>query len=257
MPSCGIPPWLVSGIVFMLVILVLVPMLVFSVAALCALPLWSVECGELGDSVEGACSYWEWFLYVMSNLCGLATPLTDISPDSDHKFAEIVDLLIAVWSIALTGTVIGAIGVMSFTNVTVERMEKTLTRRLAGKALAEAAAAGMLDLNKLTEVLVENGFSLSAEATKRIFEAADADKSGSIDTKELKKILEILETSGARRASDSHARTPSPTPMGDDVYRLEQQMAVQQAAISRLELAVGEINQNVRELTRVVSTSQT
>ena len=244
----------------MLVVLVFAPMLVFSVAALCALPLYGIECGELGDSVEGACSYWEWFLYVMSNLCGLGTPLTDMSPDSGHKFAEIVDLVIAVWSLSLTATVVGAVGGLAFTNLSVERMEATLTRRLTSKVLAEAAAAGMLDLEKLTEVLIENGFNLTPEATKRIFDAADADKSGSIDTKELKKILEILETSGARRASDSHARTNSPMTAvveDDNVYRLEQQLAVQQAAISRLETSVGEINQNVLQLTRAVSASQT
>ena len=43
----------------------------------------------------------------------------------------------------------------------------------------------------------------------------------------------------------------------DNVYRLEQQLAVQQAAISRLETSVGEINQNVLQLTRAVSASQT
>ena len=63
-----------------------------SVAALFGLLLWAVECAELGDSVEGACDYKEWFLYLIGNLVGLGTPLTSVTPDSDHLVAELFDV---------------------------------------------------------------------------------------------------------------------------------------------------------------------
>jgi len=54
------------------------------------------------------CSYYEWIKYVVGNLVGVG--LTSIQPVSGNPPAELFDLLIATWSLTLTGTVIGIIG---------------------------------------------------------------------------------------------------------------------------------------------------
>jgi len=45
--------------------------------------------------------YYNWFKYVTGNLVGVG--LTDVGPASGHYVTELIDLLIAVWSLALTG----------------------------------------------------------------------------------------------------------------------------------------------------------
>lgn len=42
-------------------------------------------------------------VYVVGNLVGLATPLTIVTPESGDLIAELADILVAVWSLALTG----------------------------------------------------------------------------------------------------------------------------------------------------------
>lgn len=55
------------------------------------------------------------FYYVVGNLCGLATPLTDKSPDS--TVGALVDILVAVWSLSIAGCFIGLVGNMTFIGV--------------------------------------------------------------------------------------------------------------------------------------------
>lgn len=61
------------------------------------------------------------FYYVTSMLCGLPTPLTDVTPASDE--GKFVDIVIAVWSWALIGTVIGIIGGLSIMSDLVAAVE--------------------------------------------------------------------------------------------------------------------------------------
>ena len=61
--------------IFMTITFLVMPIVVFGCAAFFALLLWPVECHELGESVEGACDYREWFKYIIGNLVGLGTPL--------------------------------------------------------------------------------------------------------------------------------------------------------------------------------------
>ena len=54
---------------------------------------------------------WKWhegFYYVVGNVVGLATPLTAVEPGDD--FGKIIDIVIAVWSLSITGCAIGIIG---------------------------------------------------------------------------------------------------------------------------------------------------
>lgn len=60
----------------------------------------------------------------MGNLVGLATPLTNVSPTSNHMVAVMLDLIISVWALSLAGTaigVVGGLGAVSQTSLALER----------------------------------------------------------------------------------------------------------------------------------------
>jgi hypothetical protein len=62
-----------------LIAFVLFPIALFTISALFALPLWAIECSDAAPEDEAlACSYYDWFKYIMSNLTALATPLTEV-----------------------------------------------------------------------------------------------------------------------------------------------------------------------------------
>jgi len=61
------------------------------------------------------------FYYVCGNLAQLATPLTNVTPDTDR--GKIFDVLVAVWSLSLAGCFIGFIGSFSVVEAIPEWME--------------------------------------------------------------------------------------------------------------------------------------
>ena len=71
------------------------------------------------------------FYYVTSMLCGLPTPLTDVTPTTDE--GKFIDIVIAIWSWALIGTVIGVVGSMSIISQIVQTAEDS------GKIVINAA----------------------------------------------------------------------------------------------------------------------
>lgn len=128
---------------FMLICLIMVPLAIFGIAALFAAPLYAVECEESKGTGTELCNFYQWFLYISSNLVGLGNPLNsglstpaplslllllllpplpltrhaltsiragDYTPASGHVFAELFDLLIAAWSMAFAGLVYGLVG---------------------------------------------------------------------------------------------------------------------------------------------------
>lgn len=61
------------------------------------------------------------FYYIISMLCGLPNPLTDVTPENDE--GKIVDIVIALWALSLAGTIIGIVGGMSVINSLVDSAE--------------------------------------------------------------------------------------------------------------------------------------
>lgn len=119
----------------MCIVLVLIPCLIFALSAIFASILWFIECSEamadeaasnatssrllrgggggfnpFDNSELSVCSWYEWFLYVCGNLAGLGNPLTNVGPQSGHFVAEMVDLVVCMWALAIIGTVVGLIG---------------------------------------------------------------------------------------------------------------------------------------------------
>ena len=187
---------------FTMFAIVLVPVLVFVLAAVFALPLWGLECQQqatLGltppaGPENDACSYYEWWKYVMGNLVGLATPLTNVAPVSGHVVAEIVDLLLSVWSLSLAGLVVGSIAQLTFVALGVESVDNSVQKRM--RALVEtlaldvkqAAQAGRLDLASFQALVWGSNVpaiaSMPEERIAALFSDADADSNGTIDKQE-------------------------------------------------------------------------
>ena len=61
------------------------------------------------------------FYYIISMLCGLPNPLTEVTPENDE--GKIVDIVIALWALSLAGTIIGIVGGMSVINSLVDSAE--------------------------------------------------------------------------------------------------------------------------------------
>ena len=96
---------------FLIFIFVIIPIVIILVAVLFGFILAEVEGWKIKDG----------FYYIISMLCGLPNPLTDVTPDSDE--GKIVDIIIALWALSLAGTIIGIVGGMSVINTLVESAE--------------------------------------------------------------------------------------------------------------------------------------
>lgn len=133
------------------VALVLIPSAVLTLSSVFASIMWRIECATAttewftnhpnttvisSDSNEyERCQWFQWFLYVTGNLLGLGNPLTDVGPQSGDTFGQMIDIVIATWSLAITGSVVGLIGGLA-------ALEGLVARMNAG--ISASASYGML-----------------------------------------------------------------------------------------------------------------
>merc|ERR1711907_314518 len=75
------------------------------------------------------------------------------------------------------------------------------------------------DLEKMTALIREQGFVLSDTKIRNLFQAADQDNSGCVDSKEVEKILKFLETADFQ---DSGSIGPSPSEPTDNTEAAKQ-----------------------------------
>jgi hypothetical protein len=127
--------WVRVVIVFFVFVFVIVP---------AVLLLTSLIFGALLADAEG----WSWhsgFLYVITNLCILGGLLTDAAPDTNK--GRFIDVLIALWTLSVQGTVIGVVGALSIHERVVKAAEGLqlrhipLLRNFASSAPAEQGDA--------------------------------------------------------------------------------------------------------------------
>ena len=178
------PRWVRQLLVFLLFCFVLVPAVVLAVAAVL---------GGVLAAVEGW-RYLDGFLYVISNLCALANPLTDVGPDSEAGM--FFDILVALWSLAISGAAIGVVAALSFT----EQLTKTIDRsepELDGKqveALVHAASKGAIDFEEFKTAMQSGQMPENADD---VFQSLDADGDGLLDAGE----VEVARASFRRQES--------------------------------------------------------
>lgn len=199
---------------FLLVVLVVVPLVVFGLSSIFALLLWAVECAELTEAEAGsgvlrsldgyeydACTYYEWFKYVMGNLVGVSLTAVDEGM-SGHVFSEIVDLLVSTWSLALTGSVVGLIGGMSIMNVMVEKLDgpgDEAVEAVARHASAQAHTIEGLDFAAFDHLVRRNELNLTKEQTASIFRIADSNRNGALEEDECTKLVDLLRVALPRK----------------------------------------------------------
>ena len=103
---------------------ILIPLLTFFGFVFIFIPITVMLMGAFFGAILAEVEGWkikDGFYYIISMLCGLPNPLTDVTPDSDE--GKIVDIIIALWALSLAGTIIGIVGGMSVINTLVESAE--------------------------------------------------------------------------------------------------------------------------------------
>ena len=125
--------------IFFLFVFVIVPVIVLAVAFIFGLILAEVEGWGIIDG----------FYYITSMLCGLPNPLTDVEPESTG--GKIVDIIIAIWALALAGTVIGVVGGMSIIGNLIESAEKFGQKKIKGDDAADEGEKKFEDLKSGSE----------------------------------------------------------------------------------------------------------
>jgi len=202
---------------FTLFTFVFVPVVLFAVSAFFGIFLWRVECdeaesdarrmlkaGTITVDLDGACDYYQWFLYILGNLVALGTPLTNVTPVAVNWFGEVLDLLISAWSISLSATAFGVVGALTFTNFMSTSMDQMVIRRtLSNKieALAGEADGGM-NLAEFRAVAKEMLPQLFDDEIDEAFKSADGNNNGNIDTEEAQELLR-----GLRESTNPHSKT--------------------------------------------------
>jgi hypothetical protein len=185
-----------------------VPLGIFGFAALFGWILYAIECDAAkeeygaGNEPDGICSYYEWFLYIVGNLVGLGNPLTDVGPQSGHVFAQILDLVVAVWSLTLAALVIGLVGSFGWVtmlkdsaeHVIAGSVDKALTSREKARAVALNLAADPtgMDFDEFLKLCSENNMPISEKTARILFDSSDANKSGTIESKEVDELMEKI-----------------------------------------------------------------
>jgi len=226
-----------------------VPIVVFALGAVFATPLWLIECDEVQDGVEDdatatkdeMCSFYEWWKYILGNLVGLGSPLTPVGPESGHMFAEVVDLLIAIWSLSVAGLVIGLLGSLAWVNVVTESADERISGkfdRMIGfedrvRDAIESKSSSM-DFTAFSNLCKEQGMHINEAALREVFKSADADGSGFIEKSEVESLL--AKVRDAEQAGGSSSST------GGDIHtRMDEMDSKFQSRMDMVEAKLDEI----------------
>ena len=212
---------------FCLIGIIIIPIVLFGIAALLGALLLAVECPEArtrlqvihngtepvvdsdGIDIDAMCSYYEWFKYVLGNMVAISTPLTPVTPSSGHVVGEMLDLLIATWSITVGGAFYGVIGALAFTHYVVEATEGSIVRRSQTLLFRGAVdklvkdVSGM-DFDEFRSVASKLPGHQSDNELKALFDQADEDGSGTITRSEVEELvssLDQVQSNGADKAA--------------------------------------------------------
>jgi hypothetical protein len=173
-------------LVFLIVVFLIIPLVVGVLSAFFGALLALVEEWEFFDG----------FLYVTQNLVGIAVPLTDVTVSSGNIGGELFDLLVAVWSLSVSGAAIGVIGALALNSIIVDGIESKIARfSMRSKVAHLAAHNGGMTLADF-RALVASDPTLSSGTTNRqideIYHAADKNLDDTIKSNETGTLMEAL-----------------------------------------------------------------
>ena len=129
---------------------ILIPLLTFFGFVFIFIPITVIRGGAFFGAILAEVEGWkikDGFYYIISMLCGLPTPLTEVDPDTDE--GKLVDVIVALWALALAGTIIGVVGGLSVINRLVDaaesfgqRFKRAAKKAVTGSDEEAPAAAG-------------------------------------------------------------------------------------------------------------------
>ena len=129
---------------------ILIPLLTFFGFVFIFIPITVMLMGAFFGAILAEVEGWkikDGFYYIISMLCGLPTPLTEVDPDTDE--GKLVDVIVALWALALAGTIIGVVGGLSVINRLVDaaesfgqRFKRAARKAVTGSDEEAPAAAG-------------------------------------------------------------------------------------------------------------------
>jgi len=186
------PSLLKQILTFLLFTFLFVPVVVIALAFLFGAILAAAEGWHIIDG----------FYYVISMLCGLPNPLTDVNPDTD--LGKFVDIVIALWSLAVAGCVIGIVGGMSIvTNFTEAAESASFFHRSKVTATLQreisTTAGGSVDFDQFRQIIkkMTDGKKVPSETHLReIFHAIDTDGTNLIDSQEAGEFAKRMSSGG-------------------------------------------------------------
>ena len=179
--------------------IIVVPVAVFTISAFFALILWGLECSEAVDKSctweesDCICSYYQWWIYIVGNLVGVS--ITDVGPEAGHVLAELIDLLIAVWSLTVAGLVIGLVGSLAWVGMLTEGADGVMISRFdkilgLQESVNKEASEGGLDFDTFVSLCADKQINLPSARLREVFDAADVDSSGKIEGSEVGALIE-------------------------------------------------------------------
>ena len=112
----------------------------------------------------------------MGNMVGVS--ITKVHPAAGHVFSEILDLLIAVWSITVAGLVIGFISGFGCVSAMVNGADQSFHRRTAG-----------LNFDEFQTLCASKGVKLTVPRIREIFDEAHVDGSNIIESSKVEELL--------------------------------------------------------------------
>ena len=231
------------------VALIGLPIAVFGLSSVFAGMLWAVECygadsgtaADNGEEMVDPCSWYQWLLFVIGNLVGLGNPLTDVGPRSGNTLSEGLCLLVSLWSLALTGCVIGLVGGLAFiSNImggvdgSSEKVRGALRRQqTVTKVLrqAELHYGGRVTVESLQQLMLSMQARLAEEDVKALFELWDTDSTGVLDQKKFR-------TGLTKFLREEEARASEEMQLCDRLKKVEANQAAMLASVKRVEESV-------------------
>ena len=112
----------------------------------------------------------------MGNMVGVS--ITKVHPAAGHVFSEILDLLIAVWSITVAGLVIGFISGFGCVSAMVNGADHSFHCHTTG-----------LNSDKFQTLCASKGLKLTVPRIREIFDEADVDGSNIIESSKVEELL--------------------------------------------------------------------
>jgi len=146
----GEPHWIRVMVVFLVFVFTLVPAIIL---------IASLILGALLAEAEG----WkpmQGFLYVLTNLCVLGGPLTDVEPDSDRGRA--VDVLVGLWALSVQASVMGVVAALSIHDRMIKAAETFSPAELLPSCLRASRATQPQIMTRMSSMGGEDAYGAPA-----------------------------------------------------------------------------------------------